>query len=102
MILLRSCGYGIPNLNRAIQCFNNSVNMIVQGELQPYIKERSSPRMNEMHIHTFPWPKAVLLDLGETKVKLKVTLSYYIEPSPGEIGWKDRYRYPCHFRERNI
>ena len=23
-----------------------------------------------------------------------VTLSYYIEPGPGEIGWKDKYRYP--------
>ena len=49
--------------------------------------------MNEMHIHTFPWPKEVLRDLGETEVRIKVTLSYFIEPSPGEIGWKDRYRY---------
>ena len=92
--LLRHCGYGIPNLDRAIQCANNSVNMIVQGEIQPYIKEKSTPRMNEMHIHTLPWPKDVLLELGEKQVKLKVTLSYYIEPSPGEVGWKDRYRYP--------
>ena len=27
-------------------------------------------------------------------MKLRVTLSYYIEPSPGEVGWKDRYKYP--------
>lgn len=25
---------------------------------------------------------------------MKVTLSYFIEPGPGEVGWKDRYRYP--------
>ena len=25
--------------------------------------------------------------------KLRVTLSYFIEPGPGEVGWKDRYRY---------
>lgn len=88
--LLRACGYGIPDINGAIQCMDNSVNMIIQSELQPYTKKS----MNEMHIHSIPWPKEVLRDLGNVQVKLRVTLSYYIEPSPGEIGWKDRYRYP--------
>ena len=92
--LLRHCGYGIPDLKRAIQCVENSVNMIVQGEIQPYLKERSSPKMNEMNIHTFPWPGDLLLELGETQIKLRITLSYYIEPSPEKVGWKDRYRYP--------
>jgi hypothetical protein len=27
---------------------------------------------------------------------MKVTLSYFVEPGPGEIGWKDRYRYRSH------
>ncbi|MFE1630216.1 hypothetical protein ACFLFF_26045 [Brevibacillus reuszeri] len=31
--------------------------------------------------------------MGETKVSMRVTLSYFIEPGPGEVGWKDRYRY---------
>lgn len=91
--LLRNCGYGIPNIDKAIQCTNSAVNMIVQGEIQPFHKD-GSVKMNEMHIHAFPWPNEILRDLGETEVKLRVTLSYYIEPSPGEIGWKDRYRYP--------
>lgn len=88
--LLRTCGYGIPNLERAIQCMNNSVNMVIQGELQPYNKNS----MNEMHFHTLPWPTEVLKSLGSVNVTLKVTLSYFIEPGPGEIGWKDKYRYP--------
>ena len=92
--LVRHCGYGIPDLSRAIHCFDNYVNMIVQGELQPFKKVNSRVTMNEMNIHTFPWPHEVLRDLGETEVTLKVTLSYFIEPSPGEVGWKDRYRYP--------
>jgi hypothetical protein len=29
-------------------------------------------------------------------VEMRITLSYFIEPGPGEIGWKDRYRYPSH------
>lgn len=89
-LLLRTCGYGIPDLEKAIQCMNNSVNLIVQCELQPF--EKGS--MNEMHFHKLPWPKEVLRSLGEIPVTLKVTLSYFIEPGPGEVGWKNRYRYP--------
>src|SRR5690606_14496091 len=48
----------------------------------------------EMHIHELPWPRDLLLNLGAMPVTLKVTLSYFIEPGPGEVGWKDRYRYP--------
>lgn len=88
--LLRSCGYGIPNLDKAIQCANNSVNLVIQGELQPFTKNK----MNEMHLHELPWPKSVLQSLGETEAIIRVTLSYFIEPGPGEVGWKDKYRYP--------
>lgn len=93
-ILLRHCGYGIPNLDKAIQCLSNNVNMIIQGELQPYQKKSSSASMNEMHFHTLPWPSDLLTQLADEEVTLRVTLSYFIEPSPGEVGWKNRYRYP--------
>ncbi|WP_289980786.1 S8 family peptidase [Lactobacillus sp. UCMA15818] len=88
--LLRTCGYGIPNLNKALECKSNSVNLVVESELQPFSKGK---KMNEMNIHQIPWPKEILKSLGETEVKLKVTLSYFIEPSPGERGWKNKYRY---------
>ncbi|MGI6090192.1 MAG: S8 family peptidase [Saccharofermentanales bacterium] len=89
-LLLRTCGYGIPDLEKAIQCMNNSVNLVVQCELQPFKKDS----MNEMHFHKLPWPQKVLRSLGEVPVSLKVTLSYFIEPGPGEVGWKNKYRYP--------
>ena len=91
--LIRMCGYGVPDLNKAIWCADNSVNMIIEDELQPFIKKVSSVTSNEMHIHKLPWPEDVLMGLGETNVKMRVTLSYFIEPGPGEIGWKDKYRY---------
>ena len=91
--LLRTCGYGIPDLNRAIQCLNNSVNMIIQGELQPFKKENNRCAMKEMDLYTLPWPKKVLIEMGDTEAELRITLSYFIEPGPGEIGWKDKYRY---------
>ena len=92
--LLRICGYGIPDLNRAIQCYNNSVNMVIQGKIQPFTKRDGQVEMNEMHLHRIPWPTEVLQALAEAPVEMRVTLSYFIEPGPGEKGWKDRYRYP--------
>ena len=93
--LLRTCGYGVPDLGRAIECKNNSVNLIIENDLQPFKKNS----MNEMHVHQIPWPKEVLRELGETPVEMRVTLSYFIEPGPGEVGWKDKYRYPsCSLR----
>ena len=68
--------------------------MIIEEELQPFkLKSNGNIVMNELHIHKLPWPKKVLESLGNEEVELRVTLSYYIEPSPGNIGWKDRYSY---------
>jgi len=50
-----------------------------------------------MHLHDLPWPREELLNLPfDTDVEMRITLSYFIEPGAGEIGWKDRYRYPSH------
>ena len=92
--LLRICGYGVPNLDKALYSASNHLNLIIQREIQPYIlEEGNDPKTNEMHLYELPWPKEVLTELGETEIILKITLSYFIEPSPGEIGWQDRYRY---------
>ena len=98
--LLHACGYGIPQLDRAIECAGNSVNLIIQDELNPYECVMSNGNkkyaMKDMHLHHLPWPSDLLRELGNTKACLRVTLSYYIEPSPGMRGWKDRYRYASH------
>jgi hypothetical protein len=91
--LLRIAGYGIPDINRALHSFENGLTFVAQESIQPYIKEGNSFKTNQMHFYEFPWPKDLLLSLGEIEVKLRITLSYFIEPSPGEIGWKDKYRY---------
>ena len=93
--LLRTCGYGIPSLEKAMWCKDNSVNMVIEGELQPF----EGTKMKEMDLHKIPLPTDVLQSLGDLEVRLRITLSYFIEPGPGEIGWKDRYRYPsCNLR----
>ncbi len=92
--LLRICGYGIPNLDRALYSASNSLTLISQAELQPFEHKGNRNHTKDMHFYELPWPKDILLHLpAKTKVKMRITLSYFIEPGPGEMGWKDRYRY---------
>ena len=99
--LLRTCGYGVPQLGKAVGCLQNSLTLIAEQEIQPFIfekkgKSKGDPKLNEMHLFKLPWPEDVLKAMGEAKVCLRITLSYFIDPSPGEIGWKDKYRYQSH------
>ncbi len=98
--LLRICGYGVPNLEKALYSAGNSLTLIAQAELQPFDEKEnddSGYRTKDMHLYELPWPKEILEALPDTiKVEMSITLSYFIEPGPGEIGWKDRYRYASH------
>jgi hypothetical protein len=94
--LLRHCGYGVPSLERALYSAGNSLTMIVQDELQPYQKFDSAIRTCDMHLHALPWPSDLLEALGDTHIILRVTLSYFIEPSPGELGNINKYAYQSH------
>lgn len=94
--LARVCGYGVPNLERALYCAGNVLTLIAQESIQPFEKTKKGYKSKEMHLYRLPWPADDLLALGEIPVTMRVTLSYFIEPSPGEIGWNDRYRYASH------
>jgi hypothetical protein len=96
--LARACGWGVPNLAKALTCPQNTLTLISEAPFQPFglSEDRKRRVTNEMHLYELPWPKDDLLELGEADVSMRITLSYYVEPSPGEIGWKDRYRYASH------
>jgi hypothetical protein len=95
--LVRRCGYGLPDLDRALWSVSNSLTMVVQQELQPFTKEGSAkPTTRDMHLHNLPWPKDILEALGETQVEMRVTLSYFIEPNPSAREVRSRYRYESH------
>lgn len=93
--LLRTFGFGVPDLDRALYSQESALTYIAQETIQPYNfkEDRSTAETNEIHFFKLPWPSDLLLSMGDTPVKLKVTLSYFIEPGAGEIGWKDKYRY---------
>ncbi|WP_373494508.1 S8 family peptidase, partial [Aquiflexum sp.] len=81
--LLRTVGYGVPFLPSALYTLQNSVSLVIQETIKPYIIEKSTVKANECHVFTLPWPEQQLLEMGSTQVRLNVTLSYFIEPNPG-------------------
>jgi hypothetical protein len=93
---LRCYGFGVPDPDRALNSFSHSATMIVQGEMQPFDKVDGEVKTRDMHLHRLPWPTAVLQGLGEVPVRMRVTLSYFIEPSPGRRGWDRKHRYQSH------
>lgn len=94
--LLATVGYGVPDLSRALACGQNSLTLVAQQQIQPFAKKPGGgDKTNAMHVFDLPWPTETLLELPpEARVSVRVTLSYFIEPSPQEVGWKNRYRYP--------
>jgi hypothetical protein len=94
--LIRRYGYGVPDLTRAIRSLSNDVTMIIEGTVQPYDGSGGTIRTRDMILHDLPWPSEALEALGQQLVQMKVTLSYFIEPNPGERGWTKRHRYSSH------
>jgi hypothetical protein len=94
--LLRRYGYGVPNLDKALRSARNEATLLVEDEIQPFIAIDGHMRANEMNVHTLPWPVDELLELEDESVELRITLSYYIQPNPGERGWLRRHRYTSH------
>lgn len=93
---LRVYGMGVPDLGRARRSARGFTTMVVQDELQPFAYGSSENSSNEMHIHDLPIPREVLEDLGETAIRMRVTLSYFIEPNPPRRGYVARYQYASH------
>jgi hypothetical protein len=93
---LRCYGFGVPNLSKALWSVSNAATLVVQDSLQPFQKVGTEIKTKDMHLHHLPWPTAVLQTLGDADVRMRVTLSYFIEPSPGRRGWTRKHRYQSH------
>ena len=92
--LIRHCGYGVPELEKAMWSANDSLTLISESSLNPFKKDGSkSVKTKEMNFHELPWPLEQLEALGQQEVEMRVTLSYFIEPNPSARGVTSRYRY---------
>ncbi len=91
--LRRRYGMGVPDLSRATRSATDALTLVAQDVIHPF---DGQGRMREMHLHDLPWPVDVLAALGHAEARMRVTLSYFIEPNPGRRGWVRRYSYASH------
>lgn len=82
LLMLRRFGYGVPSVERALRSASNSLALLAQQEIQPFVHDNGRTRLNQAHFFALPWPTEALLALGEHEVRLRVSLSYFVEPNP--------------------
>lgn len=100
--LLRSFGYGVPSLKKALYSAKNTLTLIAEKEITPFRKD-GSIKFNDIHYFELPWPVEVLQDaLSEIDVKLNLTLSYFIEPNPGSRKYSNKFSYQSHGLRFNV
>lgn len=98
MSALRTFGYGVPNLQKALNSQNNSATIIIEREINILkIDEDGEIRFDELHHHKVPLPKELILratvENPNSLGRLKVTLSYFIEPNPTSNKYATKYAY---------
>ncbi|MFP3435953.1 hypothetical protein SB781_40010, partial [Paraburkholderia sp. SIMBA_061] len=72
-------------------------------EMQPFrYDDGDGIRSGDLILHDFSWPRDELQDFGNQAVTMRVTLSYFIEPNPGERGWSRRHSYASHGLRFNV
>ena len=91
--MLRTYGYGVPNFKKASSCKTNYLTFVLEEVIQPYIKAKGRIKTKDIHFYEFPWPEDVLKELGSIDATVRVTLSYFIEPNPGDKGYSNNYSY---------
>lgn len=103
-LLLRRYGMGVPDIDRARRSFSDHATLIVQDTIQPFEhvlkdngrRDGSRKRSCEMKVHDLPLPIAILQDMGSVRVRMRVTLSYFIEPNPARRGVISESSYASH------
>lgn len=94
--LLRRYGWGVPTEERVLASTTNAVTLIVQNSLVPFRRDDKSVQLGELKLHELPWPREQLLELDAADVRLRVTLSYFVEPNPGHRGMLGQHTYASH------
>lgn len=96
--MLCTFGYGTPDPERLFFSAGNALTLVAEDSLQPFFKDTDKTiKTKDINFHELPWPRDALLALPfDTPVEMRVTLSYFVEPSPGERGWDRKYGYPSH------
>ncbi len=98
--ILRDYGFGEPDQRRLFGSGESGVTMIIQDAIQPYDPDSKAGNasLHHFHLHQLPWPSQLFDRHRDVELTLRVTLSYFIEPSPGSRCSQSskKYRYASH------
>ncbi len=92
-LLLREFGWGVPTEETVLNSGPGAVTLVTQDSFAPLGEQYS---MRSFRLHPLPWPADVLQSLGDSEVRLRITLSYFVEPSASRRGWRSKYAYASH------
>jgi hypothetical protein len=92
--MLRRYGWGVPTEAAVLGSTLTAVTLVTQDEFVPFDGPEYAAR--RFRLHRLPWPDDALRDLDAADVTLRVSLSYFIEPTASRRGWRRRYSYASH------
>lgn len=92
--VLRRYGWGVPSEASVVASTTQAVTMVSQDTFVPFDGPKYAARV--FRLHRLPWPTETLRGLADADVTLRVTLSYFVEPTASRRGWRRRYAYPSH------
>ncbi|HCT77519.1 MAG TPA: subtilisin family serine protease [Micromonosporaceae bacterium] len=92
--MLRRYGWGVPTESAVLTSSRNAVTLVTQDAFVPFDGLEHAAR--RFRLHRLPWPTESLRELAESEVQLRVTLSYFVEPTASRRGWRRRYAYASH------
>ncbi len=93
-LMLRRYGWGVPTEDRVLYSSDRAVTLVIQDEFVPFTGDDFT--IPTFRLHDLPWPSSVLEEMGDTDVSLRVTLSYFVEPTASRRGWRQKFSYPSH------
>lgn len=93
--LARVVGYGVPNLDKALACSNSRATMVMEGRLTPFRIGDKDVNYHQMALFDLrDWPFGEIFRANpNADIRLRVTLSYFIEPNPGRRAYTRAYSY---------
>lgn len=92
--MLRRYGWGVPTEDSVLTSNRQAVTLVTQDTFAPF--EGAAYSMRHFRLHALPWPSDVLAAIDDGDVRLRVTLSYFVEPSPSRRGWRQKHTYASH------
>jgi hypothetical protein len=84
----------VPTEASVLSSAKAAVTMVAQDSFTPFSGDDFA--MRTFRLHDLPWPSDLLRSMGSAAVTMRVTLSYFIEPTASRRGWRRRYSYPSH------